>query len=271
MKRSFLLQTFAVLAASICLSVSSANAAVVYSTTFADLSGWSTFSTTAGVKLDAATDNRSVYYNTNSTANGASSIIQRNITLTNVNDTPTISWTLRRDNYSTGTFRLNLFQALGNTHAAGDVQNVDLYLRSYDGNVQFNVSRFNNAIDGTVSTTTPSNTPLVGGKLPPTTNAVTTPVVADYITFTLTMNTAGTWTLTDSRQVNDGFTLSLGTLGGAFETMRLDLNAGNASGQSFLVDSISVSAVPEPATWALLLLSMTTVIVLRRRRNIQNS
>ena len=41
-------------------------------------------------------------------------------------------------------------------------------------------------------------------------------------------------------------------------------------GQIFTFDQASgdlVAAVPEPATWALLAFSMTTVLVLRRRRN----
>ena len=41
---------------------------------------------------------------------------------------------------------------------------------------------------------------------------------------------------------------------------------GGAGSRYSIVDNVIVTAVPEPATWALLALSLTTVMVLRRRR-----
>lgn len=244
----------------------SASADVVYSTNFADLSGWSTYNTPANVKNDTATDGRSAYYNDYSKAGAA--IVQRPFALTDMSRTPTISWTLRRNDWSTGNFRVNLLQSASNTHAAGDVQMTDLYLTPWNGNVLFIAARFNNAVDATTTATTLWNTPLAGGHLPPSTPTVPSPVVADYITFTLTLNTAGTWTLTDSRQPNDGFALNLGTMGGAFEFARLDLDQGNGSQSPYLVSSFSIdaNAVPEPASIVLLGFVVAGVLIRRHRR-----
>lgn len=255
------LRTLAILATGALFSAASAHAAVVYSTSFADLSGWSTFGSPAAVGLDAATDNRTVFFNNSPGTETA--IIQRGFTLTSLSDTPTVSWTLRRAEAYYGLARVSLFQQLANPHAAGDVQNIDIFFLATSGNLQFNTTRFDNNFDGTTTTTTPYSAALSGGALP------LNNLASDYVTFTLAMNTTGNWSITTSRG-DTPINLSLGASGGAFDSTRLDLGDNEAS-STFLMDSYSIDAIPEPSTWALLALSMTTVIVLRRRRNIQNS
>jgi len=46
-----------------------------------------------------------------------------------------------------------------------------------------------------------------------------------------------------------------------------DIGVNLAPGNRIALDNISVSAVPEPTTWALLAGSLTTLVLFRRRRS----
>jgi len=70
-------------------------------------------------------------------------------------------------------------------------------------------------------------------------------------------------------------TISYGTTGGAFDTglsnkFTFNLYGYGATGASLSLDNIVITSVPEPATWAMMVLGLGAVgMTLRRRRNSQ--
>ena len=89
------------------------------------------------------------------------------------------------------------------------------------------------------------------------------------LTLTLTGITAGTYSLTSGSGFSGTFS-SANVNGSALTASGADFNGSNIAGFNYSYTNVSnqlvVSAVPEPATWALLAFSLTTVVVLRRRR-----
>ena len=95
--------------------------------------------------------------------------------------------------------------------------------------------------------------------------------------YDLALGGAGSQTVTFGGTLNVNFGGSFSTLGSAkifdFETYNSAFTTKNftglASGYSASFNDVDgmLTVVPEPATWALLAFSLTTVMVLRRRRN----
>ena len=86
-------------------------------------------------------------------------------------------------------------------------------------------------------------------------------------TMTLTMTAGGLQISSTTAGNNMPTYLAAGVMTFTVDTISIFDNYGGGSGSRYsLVDNVIVTAVPEPATWALLALSLTTVMVLRRRR-----
>lgn len=85
---------------------------------------------------------------------------------------------------------------------------------------------------------------------------------ASYQDFGATGTTAGAVLSSISGTFTQNSTYGASSL---FASMGARNNFGNV--QYSAVDNLTIAAVPEPATWALLALSLTTVMALRRRRN----
>ena len=91
------------------------------------------------------------------------------------------------------------------------------------------------------------------------------------LTLQLTGIAAGTYNLTSGSGFSGSFTTSANVNGNALSASGSDWVGTNISGFNYTytnsLNQLVVSAVPEPQTWALLAFSLTTVMILRRRRN----
>lgn len=95
-------------------------------------------------------------------------------------------------------------------------------------------------------------------------------VKSGSLTLTLTGITAGTYNLTSGSGFSGSFA-SANVNGNALTISGSDFSGTNIGGYDYAYTNstnvLQVTAVPEPATWALLAFSLTTVVVLRRRRH----
>jgi autotransporter-associated beta strand protein len=81
------------------------------------------------------------------------------------------------------------------------------------------------------------------------------------------INTVTTYNLFDSSSYSGNFdSVSVGGFGLAFDSVKTWSGTNSGTTYSLALDTGVLSVVPEPATWALLAFSLTTVMVLRRRR-----
>ena len=90
------------------------------------------------------------------------------------------------------------------------------------------------------------------------------------LTLTLSGITAGTYSLTSGSGFSGTFS-SANVNGSALTASGANFSGSDIGGFNYSYTNASnqlvVSAVPEPATWALLAFSLTTVMVLRRRQH----
>jgi hypothetical protein len=224
---------------------------ILYSTTFNDLAGWSTFGTTAAASTDTETDGRSVYLNTSTS--GTTAILQRPLSSALEFGPQTSLTAVLRRNAPANTYTFfQLFRNTTDTHTAGDVQAVTVFLNA--SNVaQMNVSHY----DTTAGTSTTVSSFFSTAALP------FNNLASDYTTLTLSLPQNGQFTLTDSALGSPIFSLNLGTQFGQLMFLRNDIFSNGESQSAWLVDSITLS-VPEPASMSIVV-GLITLMVSRRR------
>jgi hypothetical protein len=204
--------------------------------------------------------------------------VQRYFTATTLADgeTMTLSLNIRAagtPSAGVGAFRLGLFDTASvlaantsNFGGGGAFTGATGYLGSYQTNAgSGNAGLIQERTNGVAANN------LFQGTLASGTTATGSNVVAANTNYVATLTLARSGANVDVTSSFNGVNLSYTDTSGAFTFDTVGIFFGSTFGSSGIpyanfIDDVNLSVVPEPATWALLAFSLTTVMVLRRRR-----